>query len=159
MNRFVWEPDEFTVGKRKVAMADHGFKRKEKPSDGASRNMDGKSGNDSGVDLAPLVSRGIEQGIRRRTSSDSTSDRRFHHGRTLKASSAESILRYVLRQRGWSGAWRRGELTDKELLALLSDMRDYGMAWLHHEADGLFRRMAFWSLKKDGWMPPSRPKD
>jgi hypothetical protein len=64
--------------------------------------------------------------------------RRFHPGRTHKASSAEAILKHCLRQRGWTAAWRRGELTGREQLDLLGDIREYSRAWLRHEAEALF---------------------
>ncbi len=64
--------------------------------------------------------------------------RTFAPTRTSKASSAEAILRYCLRQRGWTSLYRRGELTSTRRLKLLSDMREYGRAWLRHEAAELF---------------------
>ncbi len=65
--------------------------------------------------------------------------RRFSVHRTHKASSAESIVRHCLRQRGWTRAFRLGELTDEQHLDLLDDARQYGRAWLHHEAEALFQ--------------------
>ncbi len=59
-------------------------------------------------------------------------------GRTHKASSAESILRHCLRQRGWTSAWKHGRLTGRQQLALLEDIRQYARAWLRHEAENLF---------------------
>ncbi len=64
--------------------------------------------------------------------------RRFSKGKTHKASSAEAILRHCLRQRGWSRQWRDGELTGKQSLSLLEDIRQYGRAWLRHEAEAFF---------------------
>ncbi len=64
--------------------------------------------------------------------------RRFSPSRTHKASSAESIVRHCLRQRGWTRAFRQGDLTDEQHLDLLDDARQYGRAWLHHEAEALF---------------------
>ncbi len=63
---------------------------------------------------------------------------RFHASRIHKASSAESILAHVLRQRGWSKLWREGRLTDRRRLRLLEDIRQYGRAWLRHEAEAFF---------------------
>ncbi len=64
--------------------------------------------------------------------------RAFAPTRTSKASSAEAILRYCLRQRGWTRAHREDQLTDHQRLKLLGDMREYGRAWLRHEAAELF---------------------
>ncbi len=58
--------------------------------------------------------------------------------RTHKASSAESILRHVLRRRGWTAAFRRGELTDRQHRMLLEDVRQYAREWMRHEAEVLF---------------------
>lgn len=66
-------------------------------------------------------------------------DRRFRPGRTHKAGSAESILRHCLRSLGSSAAYHRGELIGPEKLELLASVREYGRAWLHHEAQELFR--------------------
>ncbi len=63
---------------------------------------------------------------------------RFGLRRTHKASSAEAILRHCLRQRGWSRQWRDGHLTAKQSLGLLEDIRQYGRAWLRHEAEAFF---------------------
>ncbi len=63
--------------------------------------------------------------------------RRFGSARIHKASSAESILRHCLRQRGYTSRWRRGELTQRQTFALLNDIRQYGRAWMHHEASAL----------------------
>lgn len=63
---------------------------------------------------------------------------RFSRGRTNKASSAESVLKHALRQRGWSKQWRTGQLTGKQHLGLLEDIRQYGRAWLRHEAEAFF---------------------
>ncbi len=65
-------------------------------------------------------------------------NRAFAPTRTSKASSAEAILRYCLRQRGWTRAYREGLLSGKQRLDLLHDMREYGRAWLRHEAAELF---------------------
>ena len=58
--------------------------------------------------------------------------------RTHKASSAESILRHILRRRGWTAAFRRGELTDRQHRTLLEDVRQYAREWMRHEAEVLF---------------------
>lgn len=65
---------------------------------------------------------------------------RFGKGKTHKASSAESILKHVLRQRGWTKLYRLAELTGKQLLSLLDDVRQYGRMWLRHEAESFFDR-------------------
>ena len=58
---------------------------------------------------------------------------------TAKASSAEAILVYCLKRRGWTAKWRAGELTGRQHLQLLEDVRQYGRRWLRHEAESLFR--------------------
>lgn len=134
------ERDEFREGWRQE-LADHGFRRKgAKGGDAGER-----SGESRGIHPPDAGSRGLFSGLGINGRSDGEDspggriDRRFHPGRTAKASSAESILRLCLRSRGWSAQWRRGELTGEESLELLGDIRQYGMAWLHHEAEGLFR--------------------
>lgn len=64
---------------------------------------------------------------------------RISPGRTHKASNAESILRHALRRLGWSREWRSGELTERQRLRLLDAIRQYGRAWLRHEAEQFFR--------------------
>ncbi len=66
--------------------------------------------------------------------------RRFGAGRTHKASSAEAILRHCLGQRGWTQAYHRGQLTGRQRLRLLEDIRRYARAWLRHEAEAFFRQ-------------------
>ncbi len=66
--------------------------------------------------------------------------RRFGSGRTAKASSAEAILRHCLRQRGWTGLYARGQLTGRQRLRLLEDIRKYARAWLRHEAEAFMRQ-------------------
>ncbi len=61
-------------------------------------------------------------------------------GRTHKASSAESILRHCLRQLGFTRQFRRGELSGKQHLELLESIREYGRAWLRHEAQAFADR-------------------
>ena len=65
---------------------------------------------------------------------------RFPRSKTHKASSAESILSHVLRERGWSKRWREGKLTGRQSLLLLEDIRQYGRRWLRHEAEAFFGR-------------------
>ena len=65
--------------------------------------------------------------------------RQLSSGRTHKASSAEDILRHVLRLLGWTAAYRRGELTERRRIKLLDAVRQYGREWLRHEAEQLFR--------------------
>lgn len=55
-------------------------------------------------------------------------------GRVHKASSAEAILRHVLRQLGWTRKFNEGRLRGKSYLKILNEIRDYGRAWLRHEA-------------------------
>ncbi len=66
--------------------------------------------------------------------------KRFGSGRLHKASSAEAILGTVLRGRGWTVAFRRDELTGRQHLSLLEDVRQYGRSWLRHEAEAFFDR-------------------
>jgi hypothetical protein len=65
---------------------------------------------------------------------------RFSPSRTHKASSAESILSHVIRQRGWSKRWKLGKLTGRQHLQLLEDVRQYGRQWMRHEAEAFFGR-------------------
>jgi len=65
---------------------------------------------------------------------------RFGKGRTHKASSAESILRHVLRQRGWTKLYHQNGLTGKQHLNLLEDVRAYSRMYLRHEAESFFDR-------------------
>ncbi len=65
---------------------------------------------------------------------------RFAAGRTHKASSAEAILRYCLRQRGWTADYARGQLSGRQRLRLLEDIRRYARAWLRHEAEAFMRQ-------------------
>ncbi len=109
------------MGQIREELSDHGFKRKN-----AARLL-GREG-----ESRPLGRHGLLGGL-------PDIDRRFSSARTHKAGSAESILRHCLRRRGWSAAWRRGDLTGKESLELLQDIREYGRAWLHHEAEALFK--------------------
>jgi len=64
---------------------------------------------------------------------------RFGASKTDKAGSAESILAYCLKRRGWTSKWKAGELTGRQHLQLLEDVRQYGRRWLRHEAEGVFR--------------------
>ncbi len=66
--------------------------------------------------------------------------RHFGVGRTHKASSAEAILRHALRQRGWTGEYSRGQLSGRQRLRLLEDIRRYARAWLRHEAEAFFKQ-------------------
>ncbi len=65
---------------------------------------------------------------------------RFAKHRVHKANSAEAILQHMLRQRGWTHAWRRSELSGKQHLNLLEDVRQYGRMYLRHEAESFFDR-------------------
>ena len=60
---------------------------------------------------------------------------------THKASEASAILAHCLHRRGWTAAWKAGQLSGKRHLILLGDVRQYGRNWLRHEADGLFRSL------------------
>jgi hypothetical protein len=57
---------------------------------------------------------------------------------THKASTAESILAHCLRRRGWTARFAEGRLTGRQHLVLLEDVRQYGRAWLRHEAEAFF---------------------
>ncbi len=63
---------------------------------------------------------------------------RFHASRIHKASSAESILKHCLRQLGYTARWREGRLTGRQHLKLLEAVRQYGRAWMRHEAESFF---------------------
>ncbi len=108
-----------------------------------SRKSDKKPSAERSINGLDHVQR--SRGIHRRLVSDNSRlatigvERRFSIHRTHKASSAESIVRHCLRQRGWTRAFRLGELSDEQHLDLLDDARQYGRAWLHHEAESLFR--------------------
>ncbi len=65
---------------------------------------------------------------------------RMHRSRTHKANSAESILKHVLRQRGWTVQYDGASLTGRQHLSLLDDVRQYGRMWLRHEAESFFDR-------------------
>lgn len=68
--------------------------------------------------------------------------KRFGKHRTHKANSAESILRHVLRQRGWTRIYGDGGLNGRQHLNLLEDVRQYGRQWFRHEAESFFDRYA-----------------
>ncbi len=108
------------IDRLKGDIYDAGFRKRVNRS-GASPTRQGGKYNNAGSDSSFVVAH-----------------RRFSRGRTHKASSAESILKHALRQRGWSKQWRRGELTGKQHLSLLEDIRQYGRAWLRHEAEAFF---------------------
>lgn len=84
----------------------------------------------------------MELGITRAQTANArrTGSTRFAKSKTHKASSAEAILQHVLRQRGWSKAWTEGRLTGRQHLQLLEDVRQYGRAWMRHEAEAFFGR-------------------
>ena len=131
------------VGRLKDELAEHGFKRKgakggerTKPERNAGPDSLLRRSEQSAGPVSERNSRDLE--VSERGSPEGASRRLSPH-RTLKASSAESIVRYVLRQRGWTAAFRRGELTDAEKLQLLSDVREYARGWMRHEAEVLFR--------------------
>jgi hypothetical protein len=58
---------------------------------------------------------------------------------THKAGTAEAILSHCLRRRGWTARFTEGRLTGRQHLTLLEDIRQYGRAWLRHEAEAFFR--------------------
>ncbi len=64
--------------------------------------------------------------------------RRFHSSKTHKANSDTAIRDHILRGRGWTAQWRRGELTGRQHLSLLEDCRQYGRQWMRHEAERFF---------------------
>jgi hypothetical protein len=104
-------------------LAAHGFRRK-----GASRGLDELDG-------------GRGAGVRRGqpVRELAVGSRRLGASRTHKAGSAESILRHCLRTLGLSAAYRHDELSDRQALDLLEAVRQYGRAWLRHEAEQLIR--------------------
>lgn len=57
---------------------------------------------------------------------------------THKASSAESIIAHCLRQLKFTRRWSEGRLTDRQCVRLLESVRQYGRAWLRHEAEQFF---------------------
>ena len=59
--------------------------------------------------------------------------------KTSKASSAESILKHCLRKLGLTVAYRQGTLSNEQLTRLLEEVRQYGRAWLRHEAEEFVR--------------------
>src|SRR5208283_43254 len=59
--------------------------------------------------------------------------------RTTKASSAEAILRLCLRSLGFTEAYRQGALSNEQIVNLLDEVRQYGRAWLRHEAEEFTR--------------------
>ncbi len=79
--------------------------------------------------------------------------------RTHKASSAESILRHVLRQRGWTAGFDGASLTGKQHLSLLDDVRQYGRMWLRHEAESFFDRYGVDVDDESGIRTMARPLD
>jgi hypothetical protein len=137
-------------------LEESGFRRKGggKPTEVPAKKRDrkGKGGGGSegesqgrSIDEIPLrhATAALSQAAsrdRREALLPSSLSRRFATHRTHKASSAESILRACLKARGWTKQYGRGELTGEQHLDLLSDVREYGRAWLHHEAEGLFRQ-------------------
>jgi hypothetical protein len=77
---------------------------------------------------------GIDHSLGRDPDDARTAARRLGVGRFTKASSAEAILRHTLRQLGLTRIYHRGELTGPQALELLAAIREYGRAWMHHEA-------------------------
>lgn len=75
---------------------------------------------------------------------------RIGPGRVHKAGSAEAILRHCLKARGWTKLYRRGELTGEQHLELLHDVRNYGRAWLRHEAEMFVRHYLSGDVHADG---------
>ena len=59
--------------------------------------------------------------------------------KTSKAGSAEAILRQCLRNLGYTVAYRQGTLSNEQLAGLMEEVRQYGRAWLRHEATGFVR--------------------
>lgn len=62
--------------------------------------------------------------------------------KTSKASSAEAILRQCLRNLGFTVAFRQGTLSNEQLTRLLDEVRQYGRAWLRHEAEGFVKQFS-----------------
>lgn len=125
---------------RKGAVED--IKGKVKGGDRGQRSAgDYERGNYAGVQFASSDVAGDDQFSRlgevRRASSDPA---RIGRRTTHKASSAEAILQHCLKRRGWTSAFRYNRLTGKRRLALLEDVRQYGRAWLRHEAEVFFGR-------------------
>lgn len=58
--------------------------------------------------------------------------------RAHTAYTAQSIVKYVLSQRGWTKRWKGGDLSGRQHISLLEDCRQYGRSRLRHEAEQLF---------------------
>lgn len=81
---------------------------------------------------------------------DSEVNRALSPHRIGKASSAESILRHCLRVRGWTVAYRNGELTGPQHVDLLEEIRQYGRDWLRHEAEQFAKHYLARSVEGNG---------
>ena len=69
--------------------------------------------------------------------------------RTSKASSAESILRHCLQTLGFTKAYRQGTLSNEQHVRLLEEIRQYGRAWLRHEAEEFAREFTTRSMESE----------
>ena len=134
-------PDHRQGGERADLIEQHGFQNKWKARPLRDR------GDDLGGDLHPgdLATPSHRDGtiqdqgrIRLVQGGTDGQTRRLGAGRTHKASSAESILRHVLRLLGWTAAYKQGKLTERRRIKLLDAIRQYGREWLRHEAEQLF---------------------
>ena len=72
----------------------------------------------------------VSHGVVRAFAAGKLSASRLH-----KAGSAEAILSHCLRQLGLTARYRQGKLTRKQARTLLEAIRQYGRAWLRHEAE------------------------
>ncbi len=125
---------ENLVESLKEELRTEGFygKGRRDPTEPRGKKDDGQR-DGSGAGLA-------ERGPGWRVGGVAVSPQKFASSRTHKASSAESILRHCLRQRGWTGAYARGALSGRQRLRLLESIRRYARAWLRHEAEAFFRQ-------------------
>lgn len=80
---------------------------------------------------------------------------RFAKTKIHKASSAEAIVQHCLRQRGWSKAWTEGRISDLRKRRLLGDVRQYGRAWMRHEAESFLGRYSDVSRSIDPAIVPA----
>ncbi len=110
---------------------------KQGKSEWAAKDVAQLKGSDHGQRIAVEgVRRGVDTHVRQSIAIPG----RMAATKLHKASSAESILQHCLRQRGWTSRYREGRLTGRQHLTLLEDVRQYGRAWLRHEAEAFFGR-------------------
>lgn len=130
--------EQFPRSERRGDQVDRGT---QKPPVEPSHSIGGDRGTGHETSTDRMADR-LELGITRAQTANArrTGSTRFAKSKTHKASSAEAILQHVLRQRGWSKAWTEGRLTGRQHLQLLEDVRQYGRAWLRHEAEAFFGR-------------------